>query len=145
MVMNMSKAPENTGSNYVIFPSVLATGAGFVHSRCYKNFLPSLRLALPFLVWNGLECVISILNKGCKHLLLSCLLWKKQFPSSEVKFSLFSINIGKHYVSILCCIGLLYFVISLVKIKSSLFKCVYSMHSYNLNLVFFIVIEVMVQ
>ena len=44
--MNMSKAPENTGGNYVIFPSVLATGAGFVHSRCYKNFLPSLKLAL---------------------------------------------------------------------------------------------------
>lgn len=42
----MSKAPENTESNYVIFPFGLATGAGFVHSRCYKDFLPSLRLEL---------------------------------------------------------------------------------------------------
>lgn len=74
MVMNMSKAPENTGSNYIIFPSVLATGAGFVHSRCYKNFLPSLRLVLDFLSWNGLGCVISVLKNGCRCLLLSYLL-----------------------------------------------------------------------
>jgi len=51
MVMNTSKAPENTGSNYIVFSSVLATGAGFVDSRCYRKF---------FAVFKTVTCPFSL-------------------------------------------------------------------------------------
>lgn len=45
---------------------------------------------------------------------------KETIPSPQVEFSIFSINVLKYHVSILHCNGLLDFVISLFKTKSSL-------------------------
>jgi len=70
---------------------------------------------------------------------------KETISPPEVKFSIIFLNALKYHVSIVQCNGLLDFVISLFKTKTSLFQFVYSMCAYNLSLVFFRVVEDMVQ
>ena len=89
MVMNMSKAPENTGSNYVLFPSVLATGAGFVHNRCYKNFLPSLRLVLALFDLEWFRMCHFNSEEWMQAFIVELPPMKETIPPPEVKFSIF--------------------------------------------------------
>lgn len=143
--MNMSKAPENTGSNYVMFPSVSATGAGFVHSRCYKNFLPSLRLALALVGLEWFRMCHFNSKEWMQAFTAELPSTKETIPPPDIEFSIFSSSVLRYHMSILHCNGLLEFASSLFKTKNGLFQFIYSTRAHNVSLVFFRVIEGTVQ
>lgn len=120
------RSRESTGSNYVIFPSGLATSPGFVHSRFYMNFLPSLRLAFVLYVLEYFRmCHFNSEEQICWATFYE---WNNCTSGSFQCFFLL-----KFHAPILHCHGWHDFVISLFKTKSSQFQLRYNMHFYYLS------------
>lgn len=135
MVVNMSKAPENTESNYSVLPSVLAPGTGFVHSRYYETFSPSLRLSFDlcglewFMMWclNSEEWMEAVRGWATLYGRNSLCWWSQIF---------LLLNVLKDHMAFLHGNGLFSFVSSIFENKNSLFQFMYSMHAYDLCSVF---------